>query len=119
MTISGGDCSLLSDICDRVGLNLPDLDTDTRAAIAQELGKDSFLGNPLDVEDLLASKPEGFYGSLEAFARSPQFSVIGCRLNIPDRLSERLRAGYQAVAETVRKSGKQLVFFSRASEQLS
>ena len=119
MTISGGDCSLLSDICERNGLVLPDLDQDTRAVIAKELGKDSFLGNPLDVEDLLTSKPDGFYRSLEAFAQSPKFSVIGCRLNIPDKISERLREGYQAVNETVRKSGKQLVLFSRASEQLN
>ncbi|HWP57937.1 MAG TPA: acetate--CoA ligase family protein [Candidatus Acidoferrales bacterium] len=119
MTISGGDCSLLSDICDRNGLALPDLDAETRAAIASELGKDSFLGNPLDVEDLLTSKPEGFYRSLEAFAQSPQFSVIGCRLNIPDKISDRLREGYRAVADAVLKSGKQLVLFSRASEQLS
>jgi acetyltransferase len=119
LTISGGDCSLLSDICDRNGLVLPDLEPATRAVIAQELGKDSFLGNPLDVEDLLTSKPDGFYRSLEAFAQAPNFSVIGCRLNIPDRVSDRLREGYQAVTETVRKSGKQLVLFSRASEQLT
>jgi acetyltransferase len=119
LTISGGDCSLLSDICDRNGIVLPDLDTATRAVITKELGKDSFLGNPLDVEDLLTSKPDGFYRCLEAFAQSPSFSVIGCRLNIPEKLSDRLREGYQAVAATVRKSDKQLVFFSRASEQLS
>ncbi len=119
MTISGGDCSLLSDICERNGLVLPDLDDQTRAVIAKELGKDSFLGNPLDVEDLLTSKPDGFYRSLEAFAQAPNLSVIGCRLNIPEKISDRLREGYQAVNETVRKSGKQLVLFSRASEQLS
>ena len=119
ITISGGDCSLLSDICDRNGLILPDLDPAARAVIANELGKDSFLGNPLDVEDLLTSKPDGFYRSLEAFAQSPNFSVIGCRLNIPEKLSDRLREGYQAVTDTVRKNGKQLVLFSRASEQLS
>ncbi|MFQ5850398.1 MAG: acetate--CoA ligase family protein [Candidatus Binatia bacterium] len=118
VTISGGDCSLLSDICDRVGLMLPDLEGESRRLIARELGKDSFVGNPLDVEDLLVSNQEGFYRSMEAFASFPGFAVIGCRLNIPARPNERLREAYHRISEIVGRAGKQLVFFSRASEQL-
>ena len=118
VTISGGDCSLLSDICDRVGLKLPDLEGESRKTIARELKKDSFIGNPLDVEDLLVSNQEGFYRSVEAFAHFPGFALIGCRLNIPERPNERLREAYRRVSEIVGKAGKQLVFSSRASEQL-
>jgi acyl-CoA synthetase (NDP forming) len=118
ITISGGDCSLLSDICERVGLTLPDLDAETRRIVAQELKKDSFLGNPLDVEDLLLSNTDGFYGSVEAFAKMPAFGAIGVRLNIPEKLSDSLRQAYSRIADIVRLSGKQVVFFSRASEQM-
>ncbi|MEE9550174.1 MAG: acetate--CoA ligase family protein [Candidatus Binatia bacterium] len=119
VTISGGDCSLLSDICDRVGLMLPDLEGESRRTIARELKKDSFIGNPLDVEDLLVSNQEGFYRSVEAFARFPGFALIGCRLNIPERPNERLREAYRRISEIVRRAGKQVLFFSRASEQLN
>lgn len=118
ITISGGDCSLLSDICDRVGLNLPDLGGQSRAIIAEELKKNSFLGNPLDVEDLLQSSPEGFCRSLKAFTEYPAFGLIGCRLNLPDKPNDRMRQSYRRVSEIVSAAGKQPVFFSRASEQL-
>lgn len=118
VTISGGDCSLLSDICDRVGIVLPDLAGESREIIARELKKDSFLGNPLDVEDLLQSNTDGFYRSLEAFSGFQPFGAIGCRLNIPDKPSARLRDSYHRIAQIVHGAGKQVVFFSRASEPI-
>lgn len=117
VTISGGDCSLLSDICERAGLDLPNLEGESRKIIARELGKDTFIGNPLDVEDLLLSNTEGFYRSLEAFCNFPAFDLIGCRLNIPEKPTDRLRHTYGRIAEIAERAGKQLVYFSRASEQ--
>ncbi len=119
ITISGGDCSLLSDICERVGLELPDLAGVNRALVAKELKKDSFIGNPLDIEDLLQSNPDGFARAVEAFAGFAAFEAIGCRLNIPERATGRLLQSYRRVAEIVRRAGKQVFFFSRASEQIA
>ncbi|MBI4522188.1 MAG: acetate--CoA ligase family protein [Deltaproteobacteria bacterium] len=118
ITVSGGDCSLLSDICERIGLSLPDLEAESRSVVAAELKKNSFLGNPLDVEDLLESNTEGFYRSLKAFAESPAFGLIGCRLGLPQKPGERMRESYRRVSEIILSSGKQPVFLSRASEQL-
>ncbi|MBI2985896.1 MAG: acetate--CoA ligase family protein [Deltaproteobacteria bacterium] len=118
VTISGGDCSLLSDISERAGLNLPNLEGESRETISRELNKDTFIGNPLDIEDLLISNTDGFYRSLEAFFNFPHFAVIGCRLNIPDKPNDRLRQTYRRIAEIASRAGKQLVYFSRASEQI-
>jgi len=70
------------------------------------------------VEDLLLSDTDGFFRALEAFARFPPFEAIGCRLNIPERPQELLRQAYGRVSEVVRGAGKEVIFFSRASEQI-
>lgn len=118
VTISGGDCSLLSDISERAGLNLPNLEGESRATISRELNKGTFIGNPLDIEDLLISNTDGFYRSLEAFCNFPDFAIIGCRLNIPEKPNDRLCQTYRRIAEIASRAGKQLVYFSRASEQI-
>ena len=52
VTISGGDCSLLSDLAERVGLPLADLAPGTVSALAEVMEKPDLLGNPLDCENL-------------------------------------------------------------------
>lgn len=118
MTISGGDCSYLSDICDRVAVRLPDPSPATYEALASFFGKEKFNGNPLDVEDLHLMDEEKFYACLKVFMTEESFDVIGCRLSLPKGPDERLMKLYTRAAAVSRDTGKKIVFLSRASEYL-
>ena len=78
ITISGGDCTLLSDIADQEGVPVPDLSPETQRVMVQSLDKPTLLGNPLDVEDLQRIKPEGFDNCLEKFFQEPKIDMVGC-----------------------------------------
>jgi acyl-CoA synthetase (NDP forming) len=116
VTISGGDCTLLADLADRTALPL--VEPRERATLAEIVGKPGLLGDPLDVEDLLRTDPEGFYRAVEVLARDDQVGVIGARLNLPDHPIAELRDGYRRVAVIARSHGALPVFLSRASETL-
>jgi len=116
VTISGGDCTLLADLADRVGLPL--VEPRERARLAEIVGKAGLVGDPLDVEDLLRTDPEGFFRAVEVLAADEQVGVLGIRLNLPDRPGEALRDGYRRVTQVARTHGVLPVFLSRASETL-
>ncbi|MDE3193070.1 MAG: acetate--CoA ligase family protein [Chloroflexota bacterium] len=116
VTISGGDCTLLSDLAVRVGVRLPE--PSARAELAQLVGKPTLLGNPLDVEDLLRVDPERFFDALELLTSDPQVAVVGIRLNLPDKPTDALRESYERAATIVRARRKVAVALTRASEAL-
>jgi acyl-CoA synthetase (NDP forming) len=116
VTISGGDCTLLSDLASRVGLAL--VEPREHATLAEIVGKPGVLGDPLDVEDLLRTDPEGFFRAVEVLARDEQVGILGVRLNLPERPTAELRDGYGRVTRIVRQHGALPVFLSRASENL-
>jgi acyl-CoA synthetase (NDP forming) len=116
VTISGGDCTLLSDIAERVGLAL--VEPREKAVLAEIVGKPGVLGDPLDVEDLLRTDPEGFFRAVEVLARDEQVGVLGVRLNLPDAPTDELRTSYRRVTAIARSRGVLPVFLSRASESI-
>ncbi len=67
ITISGGDCTLLSDIAEQEGVAVPDLSPETQKVLVESLDKPTLLGNPLDVEDLQRINPQAFDRCLEKF----------------------------------------------------
>ncbi|MBU6423071.1 MAG: acetate--CoA ligase family protein [Chloroflexota bacterium] len=117
VTISGGDCTLLSDLAARVGVRLPE--PARRAELAELVGKPTLLGNPLDVEDLLRTDPERFFRALELLASDREVAVVGVRLNLPERPTDALRASWERAAAVVRGGGKLAVALTRASEALA
>ncbi len=116
LTISGGDCTLLADLASRVGVDL--VEPRERAVLAEIVGKPGLVGDPLDVEDLLRTDPDGFYRAVDVLARDDQVGILGARLNFPDRPTDALRDGYRRVSEIARSHGVLPVFLSRASETL-
>ncbi len=114
VTISGGDCTLFSDLGERVGVRLPE--PSQQAALVELLRKPTLLGNPLDVENLLRAEPDAFFRAVELFCRET-FAVVGFRLNLPGR-PDSMREHYARVAAIAREHGKMPVFMSRASEPL-
>lgn len=118
VTISGGDCSFLSDICERVELGLPDPSPHTYEALSPYFSKEKFHGNPLDIEDLHQVDESKFYECLKIFIADEAFDLVCCRLSLPRVPNERLKALYARSAAIARESGKGMVFLSRASEQM-
>jgi len=118
VTISGGDCSFLSDICERVDLELPDPSTKTYQGLSPYFGKVKFNGNPMDIEDLHQADESKFYDCLKVFLAEEAFDLVCCRLSLPKVPNERLKGLYTRTAAVAQESGKGIVFLSRASEQL-
>jgi acyl-CoA synthetase (NDP forming) len=117
-TVSGGDCSWLSDLADRARLELPDLPERIRDTLRPILRKESFIDNPLDVGGLPRSGDDRFERTMETVCQSPDFSLIALRLNYPSPCTEAAAMPYRIAAETARRHGKQPVFLTRASEAL-
>jgi acetyltransferase len=111
ITISGGDCTLLSDIADQEDVPVPDLSPETQQVMVQSLDKPTLLGNPLDVEDLQRIKPEGFDHCLEKFFQEPKIDMVGLRLNLPESLTPSSERLYQSSA-----NDKRVFVLTRATE---
>ncbi len=117
-TVSGGDCSWLSDLADSAGIELPDFPEEIHQALKPVLRKDQFIDNPLDVGGLPRGGGDRFEPTIETVCQSPRFSLIAFRLNYPSPCTETAAMPYRIAAETARRHGKQPVFLSRASEAL-
>lgn len=118
VTISGGDCSFLADICERNNVDLPEPSGATYEALRSYFDKESFNGNPLDIEELHWANRAGYLECLETFMADDNFAVVCCRLNLPKSPSDRLTQLYRESAAVLRRGGKPFLFLSRASEQL-
>ena len=118
VTISGGDCSFLADICERNRVDLPEPSAATYEALRSYFDKEGFNGNPLDIEELHWADRPRYLECLETFLRDDNFAVVCCRLNLPKSPSDRLTQLYRESAAVARRSGKPFLFLSRASEQL-
>jgi acetyltransferase len=116
ITISGGDCTLLSDIADQEGVPVPDLSPDTQQFMIQSLDKPTLLGNPLDVEDLQRIKPEAFDQCLGKFFEEPKIDMVGLRLNLPDSLTPSSEKLYQKISDLSSANAKRVFVFTRATE---
>ena len=116
ITISGGDCTLLSDIADQEGVAVPDLSPETQKVMIDSLEKPTLLGNPLDIEDLQRMKPEAFDLCLEKFFQEPKIDMIGIRLNVPETITPSAEKLYTKVSDLSRQNDKRVFILTRATE---
>ena len=116
ITISGGDCTLLSDIADQEGVAVPDLSPETQQVMIESLDKPTLLGNPLDVEDLQRINPQGFDRCLENFFQEPRTDMLAVRLNLPDTITPSAEKLYTQIAELSRANNKRVFVLTRATE---
>jgi acetate---CoA ligase (ADP-forming) len=116
ITISGGDCTLLSDIADQEDLAVPDLSAETQEVLIESLDKPTLLGNPLDVEDLQRINPEGFDRCLEKFFQEPKIDMLGVRLNLPEAITSASEKLYTKISELSRADDKRVFVLTRATE---
>jgi acyl-CoA synthetase (NDP forming) len=116
ITISGGDCTLLSDIAEQEGVPVPDLSPETQQLMIQSLDKPTLIGNPLDVEDLQRIKPEAFDHCLEKFFQEVKIDMVGLRLNLPDSLTPSAEKLYQKISDLSSAGDKRVFVLTRATE---
>lgn len=118
-TISGGDCSLLSDLAEELSVPVPDVTEPTRQVLVQALRKPSLLGNPLDCENLQREDPARFQECIAAFCRDPRLQVIAFRMHLEEEPNDSLRALYRSLIDSAKAANKNAVVLSRAAESLS
>jgi acetate---CoA ligase (ADP-forming) len=116
ITISGGDCTLLSDIADQEGVPVPDLSPETQQFMVQSLDKPTLLGNPLDVEDLQRINSESFDRCLEKFFQEPKIDMVGLRLNLPESITPSSEKLYQQISQLSSANDKRVFVLTRATE---
>ena len=116
ITISGGDCTLLSDIAEQEGVTVPDLSPETQKVLVESLDKPTLLGNPLDVEDLQRINPQAFDRCLEKFFQEPAIDMLGVRLNLPDTITTSSEKLYQQISDLSKANDKRVFILTRATE---
>ena len=116
ITISGGDCTLLSDIAEQEGVEVPDLSPETQMVMVDSLEKPTLLGNPLDIEDLQRMKPQAFDLCLQKFFQEPKFDMLGIRLNLPETVTSSSEKLYAQISELSRQNDKRVFILTRATE---
>jgi acetyltransferase len=108
MTISGGDCSLILDLANDIGLKVPELGSLTQARIAGLLPESTMLANPIDLGTRPKANPELVHPVYEATASDPAVNMIMTRIF---GSANEVRNGAAGAAS----SGKPHLLFTRAA----
>lgn len=119
VTISGGDCTLLCDLCEEEKIPLPELSPETLKTVVEGLAKPTLVGNPLDVENLQRQDESAFDRCLTALFQEPRIDTVGVRFNLPAVPMANQTRLYERIAALRTQSDKCVVAFSRASEPLA
>ncbi|MFI6350303.1 acetate--CoA ligase family protein [Streptomyces sp. NPDC050560] len=117
-TISGGETSLICDIAAQEGVTPAELAPDTLASVRAGLGKESMIGNPMDLQNTRTTRPEVFWAALRAVCADDSVDVLAVRLNLGEHPTPALEKLYADVAEVTRGAGKGLLVLTRAYEHL-
>jgi acyl-CoA synthetase (NDP forming) len=118
VTVSGGDCSLICDLAEALGVPIADLEASTHARLQELLEKPDLLGNPLDTESLLREDSERFYASVDALCGDPNVDVLVYRMYLPTVPTVPTKALYSRLVERARAAGKRSLVVTRAIEEL-
>jgi acetyltransferase len=74
--VSGGAGGLISDLCQDLGVSLPELAPETVAKLEPVIPPFGTVGNPLDTTGQAATQPEITEGSLVAMAEDPNIDTV-------------------------------------------
>ncbi len=76
VSISGGACDIIADLADAAGLDLPELDPDTVARLAEVLPDFGHAHNPLDITGAAIIDPGLWEKSLTAVGNDPSMGAV-------------------------------------------
>lgn len=117
-TISGGETSLICDIAAQEGVPLATLAPDTLARLRAGMGKESLIGNPLDLQNTRTTRPDVFWDSLRAVCEDENVDALVVRFNFSSQPTLALEKLYRGVADVARAAGTTLIVVTRAYEHL-
>jgi acetate---CoA ligase (ADP-forming) len=118
LSVSGGDCGLVSDLCESQGLRLATLSAQTRERmLAADGNRTAASSNPVDL-GLIGHATDVVREISAAVAEDEDVGLIVTRLALPWQFSPRVAALYEVVHEQARRAGRPLVVMSRAAEPL-
>ncbi len=109
VSISGGTAAWLADACSAAGLEVPELDPESRARIARCIPSYGSSNNPVDVT---AQAGEGFLQSLEHIGEAGNADAIIVAANFAGE--RRLLREGRAIADWMRRVGKPVLLYSYA-----
>jgi acetate---CoA ligase (ADP-forming) len=120
IAVSGGETSLVADLAERVGVQLPELAPATVARLRTVLPAFGSIGNPLDTTDRGVYDAQNVYsGSIRALADDPSVSLIAVVQDCSPGLSARGANNYRRIAQTVADAtgeiAKPVVFFNTSA----
>lgn len=113
-SLSGGITTLLADLSEEVGLDLPEPSVETVSRLSAVLPGFATISNPLDMTGQLFEKPDLLEPIVEAFAADENIGGIAVALNTPFANRHHL-AQCKALVEAQKRSRKPLVCFSVSS----
>jgi len=118
LSVSGGDCGLVSDLCESQGLRLATLSAQTRERmLAADGNRTAASSNPVDLG--LIGHATGVVREISAaVAEDEDVGLIVTRLALPWQFSPQVAALYEVVHEQAQRAGRPLVVMSRAAEPL-
>lgn len=74
--VSGGAAGLVSDLCQDLGLELPDLSPQTIDRLNAVIPEYGTVGNPLDTTGMAGAIPEIMQGAIEGMAEDPNIKTV-------------------------------------------
>jgi acetate---CoA ligase (ADP-forming) len=120
VSLSGGVRGLICDIGARVGLPFAALQERTLAGLNALLGVGSGIGNPLDIGWGGLASRDTYLACLRLLFEDPAVDVVAIQEELPrDEASAQRAEGFRQMADLGASLGKQVVFYSRGSYQVS
>jgi acetate---CoA ligase (ADP-forming) len=118
LSVSGGDCGLVSDLCESQGLRLATLSEHTsQRMLAADGNRTAASSNPVDLG--LIGHATGLVREISAaVAEDEDVGLIVTRLALPWQFSPGVAELYDEVCEQAKRAGRPLVVMSRAAEPL-
>ncbi|MEV7005111.1 acetate--CoA ligase family protein [Streptosporangium sp. NPDC051022] len=118
LTVSGGDCGLLADISETVGLSLAALSPETGVELApwDERLRHRAPSNPLDFGSFENSDDEARRSIAAVAMADPGVGTVLVRLVLPWTFDETVAGRYRGLAAAAREAGRPLLAMTEAAE---
>jgi acetate---CoA ligase (ADP-forming) len=97
VSISGGACDIVADLAEDVGMALPELAAETRAALEAVMPAYGTVQNPLDITGAAVMEPPLATACIEAVAADPSVGAVLAVNKLPWQQHEQPFAGQQFI----------------------
>ena len=113
VSVSGGTATWLADVCESMGLEVPEIAPELRARIAAKIPAFGSSNNPVDIT---AQAADGFTVALEAMGDAPNIDAVIMALNIAtERRLNKEGKGIVAFVQRMKAAGKPVLLYSYAT----